>query len=211
MRDMKRLVLIASCILFPTAASAQRFTFGAQGGIPAQTPLGRTDDKMPFSIGPTLEMRLFRDLSLASGVTFSRAGRRSDRLVAGVPEDGFVIRDVSSRSRAIEIPLLAKYRVLDEDRTWRPFVTAGATIRRTTIETTTLSSILSGAPITGNPVPRENSETVKWNPDPTVGIGVDVRAGRFHLEPEVRYSYWGAGKHTLVRKNQVQFLLGFRF
>jgi hypothetical protein len=40
---------------------------------------------------------------------------------------------------------------------------------------------------------------------------VDAGVGRMHIEPEVRYSYWNAGKTDVVRKNQVNFLLGIRF
>jgi hypothetical protein len=47
--------------------------------------------------------------------------------------------------------------------------------------------------------------------DPAAGLGVDFRAGRFHLEPEARYSYWSAGEHGRIRKNQVTLMLGFRF
>ena len=65
--------------------------------------------------------------------------------------------------------------------------------------------------VTVNPGTSFETKTVKWNADPTAAAGVDFRVGRIHIEPEIRYSYWGAGKHTLVDKNQVQFLFGIRF
>jgi hypothetical protein len=71
---------------------------------------------------------------------------------------------------------------------------------------------LSGASLGAigvQPIPR--NDAVHWNVDPTFGAGIDFKTGRFHLEPEVRYSYWGAGKNSAVRKNQVGVQLGFRF
>jgi hypothetical protein len=206
-RRMKLSLLISSCILLPVICSAQRFTFGGQGGFPAQTPLGQTNGTMPFALGPTAEIRIFSGLSFSTGVLFSRAGRRIDSNSFLVGENVLTYYYESVQSHAVEVPLLAKYRFFAERRALRPFVNAGATVRRTSIETTTLTSSFSNVP-SGSVL---KTKTVSWNADPTAGAGVDLRAGRFHLEPEVRYSYWGAGKNTLVRKNQVHFLLGFRF
>ena len=209
---MKLSVLLFSCALLPLTASAQLLTFGLQGGIPSQTPLGQTDDKMPFVLGPTADVRLFSGLSLSTGVLFSRAGRLFRNSFFTYREDAFALNYNKSQSHATEVPLLAKYRFLDERRGWRPFLSAGATIRRTSIETSAVTSVVGGNPVSGFALlPVLDSKTVSWNADPTAGVGVDFRSGRFHLEPEIRYSYWGAGKHTLVRKNQVHFLLGFRF
>lgn len=209
---MKLSVLIASSALLPLTASAQRFTFGLQGGIPTQTPLGQTNDKMPFVLGPTVDIRLFSGLSLSTGVLFSRTGQRFDNGIVAYPENALTFYYNTSQSHAIEVPLLARYRFLGERRGWRPFLSAGATIRRTSIESTTLTSVVSTNPLSSFlPQPFLDRKTVRWNADPTAGVGVDFRTGRFHLEPEIRYSYWGAGKNTLVRKNQVHFLLGFRF
>jgi hypothetical protein len=118
----------------------------------------------------------------------------------------------TERGRALELPFLAKYHLLREHHTWRPFVTAGPTVRRTSLDASHYASILSGVSLgTVAAQPPLRTNTVKWNVDPAVGAGVDFKTGRFHLEPEVRYSYWDAGKNSVVRKNQVDFLLGFRF
>ena len=113
---------------------------------------------------------------------------------------------------SVEIPVLAKYRFLGARRNWRPFLSAGPVIRRTSVETRMNSSVLGANPAVGAPpLFNVNRESVSWNADPAISAGMDFRAGRFHLEPEVRYSYWGAGKHDPIRKNQVNFLLGIRF
>lgn len=54
-------------------------------------------------------------------------------------------------------------------------------------------------------------KSAEWNVNPTVSVGIDARAGRAHIEPEVRYSYWNAGKLGMVRKNQANFLVGLQF
>jgi hypothetical protein len=197
--------------VLPTMAQSQLFTFGVKGGMPAETPLGQTDSRMPFAIGPTVNVRIFSRFSLETGVLFHRMGQQLNTGVFQYPENAVTLTSSTERGRALELPFLAKYHFLSEHRTWRPFVTAGPTVRRTSLDASYSASILSGVhQVTLAPQLLSRS-TVKWTVDPAVGAGVDFRAGRFHLEPEVRYSYWGAGKNSAVRKNQVDFLLGFRF
>jgi hypothetical protein len=203
--------------IFPLTASAQMFTFGVQGGIPAQTPLGRTS-QTPFALGPSVDVHIFSGLSLETGLLYSRIGQRSDNYAFLGPGANFTtvgavtLGFVNAKGYALEVPLLAKYRFVNSRHTWRPFVTAGPTIRRTSLtydEFNTAISIPTGS--AENTVGGVHSRRSVWKADPAAGIGVDVRAGRYHLEPEVRYSYWGVGETSLVRKNQVHFLMGFRF
>src|ERR1041385_5451182 len=54
-RSIRRMTLrILALAALPLTASAQLLTFGIQGGVPAQTPLGRTD-KIPFAVGPSVD------------------------------------------------------------------------------------------------------------------------------------------------------------
>jgi len=194
-------------------AQTRLLTFGATGGVPAQTPLGGTDDKMPFVLGPTVDIRILPWLSIESGVLFTRMGRRNSTSAFLYPENSVTIVNNQERAWAMEIPILAKLYLLKERRNWRPFVTAGPTIRRTELRFNYASSIFSGSSLTQLPPPLfQNTKRVDWHADPAAGVGVDFKAGRFHLDPEVRYSYWvGANNLYPVRKNQVNFLLGFRF
>jgi hypothetical protein len=66
-------------VLLPLAASAQLLTFGVQDGVPSQTPLGLTN-KMPFAIGPSVEIHIFSGLSLETGVLYNRLGRGYETL-----------------------------------------------------------------------------------------------------------------------------------
>lgn len=192
--------------------SAQQFSLGVVGGAPAEPPVGRSANKMPFVLGPTLSVATFAGLSLETGVLFHRLGSTDEQYSFRLPDGAFMAGADEWKVRAIEIPLLLKYRFLSKSRTWRPFVTMGPTVRRTSINYIGLRSTLSTNPEQPNTSePMRTSETIKWKVDPAAGAGVSFRAGRIHLEPEVRYSYWGAGKHEVVRKNQVQFLFGLRF
>jgi hypothetical protein len=158
-----------------------------------------------------VNVRIFSRLSLETGVLFHWMGQRLNTGVFLYPENAVTLTSSAERGRAIELPLLVKYHFLSEHRTWRPFVTAGPTVRRTSLDASSFASILSGTQLVTIAQQPFSAKTAKWTLDPAVGAGVDFKAGRFHLEPEVRYSYWGAGKNSAVRKNQVDLLLGIRF
>lgn len=209
---MKQRSILCLYLLLPLfTATAQTLSFGVQGGVPFKPPLGQTTDKMPFVLGPTAEVSLWRGLSFSTGILFSRAGQRQDLYWYFRPDGNVATGFTTYRSNAVEVPLLAKYRFLSNTRNIRPFLSLGATVRRTSIHSTELTSVFGSTPI--QPIDHSSAEreTVKWNADPTAAAGIDFKAGRIHIEPEIRYSYWGSGKHTLVEKNQVQFLFGIRF
>jgi len=198
-------------MMLPLLAPAQTVSFGVKGGVPGQTPLGSTDDRIPFVVGPTIDFRIDPRLSIESGVLFDRLGQQNGTLAFTNQDNSLTLVDTRQTARAVEVPILAKVHLLSGKRTWRPFVAAGPTIRHTSVDSNYASSVFGGTSLAQLNQPLFlNSTQSKWNVDPAAGIGVDVRAGRFHLEPEVRYSYWGAGKTMNLRKNQVAFLLGFR-
>jgi hypothetical protein len=196
--------------LLPLAASAQLFTFGVQGGMPTQTPVGQTS-KMPFVLGPSVDIRVSSGLSLETGLLYHRMGRGYNNSVFLYPENAVTLGVETWHGSALEIPFLAKYRFLSERRGLRPFLSAGPTMRRTSITTSRAYSVVSSSPLSTNGASLMDTKSTKWNVDPTIGGGMDFKAGRFHIEPETRYSYWGAGKTSEVRKNQVSALIGFRF
>jgi hypothetical protein len=198
--------------MLPLICAAQQFSLGFVGGVTAQPPLGESATKLPFVIGPTLSFGSFAGFSLETGVLFHRLGA-TDQSYTLRSLDGAIVFGIDQwKARAIELPLLLKHHFLGKSRTWRPFLSAGPTLRRTSIDRTGVRSTLSqNPPSTATSETMTTAETVKWNLDPAVGAGVSFRAGRVHIEPEVRYSYWGASKHDVVRPNQVHFLFGLRF
>lgn len=202
---------ILTFALLPVAAMAQqRLTFGVQGGIQTQTPVSQTSI-VPFSAGATLGLRIISGLSLESGVLYTRLGSGNRQASFLYPENSVTMTFENWHGRAVEIPILAKYRFRGEEARWRPFVTAGPTVRHTSLKSQYFTSVFSGTPVTGTGGDVLKTETSGWNVDPAAGLGVDFRAGRFHLEPEARYSYWAAGEQGRIRKNQVTLMLGFRF
>jgi hypothetical protein len=209
---MKSAYLLFLSIAVPVMAQTQRLSFGVQGGMPVQTPLGQTDDQMPFAVGPIVNIRILPRLSLETGVLFHRMGQDQATGAFLYPQDAISLTHSQQRAHAVEVPVLAKYYVLPGRRPWRPFISLGPTFRRTSLDSQYESTIFSGSSLNTLPVfPGLNTKRVDWHVDPVLGVGVDVRTGRFHLAPEVRYSYWGAGVNMPVRKNQIDCLLGFRF
>lgn len=160
--------------------------------------------KLPFVLGPTLSVGFTSNISLETGVLFHRLGSTEGHFAFPSSNGTLVSGSDEWKAGALELPFLLKYRFLNRSRTWRPFLSAGPTVRRTSIDYRGFRFGDGEASLLG-------SETVKWNVDPAAGVGVSFRTGRIHIEPEVRYSYWGAGKHEVVRQNQVHFLFGLRF
>jgi hypothetical protein len=208
---MKTPFQVLSLLLLATVSQGQQLSVGVEGGVPAETPLTRSTEKLPFAIGPTLHLRFNSSFSLQSGFLFHRLGTRVDPILFSRGDNGYESGAQSWRAKAIEIPLLLKYTMLDDDRTWRPFISAGAAIRRTSIDYSSFSSVLGSSPNPQASVTPIEDHRVKWNADPVFSAGVSFRSGRLLLEPQVRYSYWGAGYDTEVRKNQVHFMFGLRF
>ena len=159
---------------------------------------------MPFVAGPSVDIRIVKGLSLETGLLYQRLGGGYNNFAFG-PPNAITFGSETFRGSALEFPILAKYRFLNERRRWRPFLLAGPSVRHTSIKKEDIRFNSAG---TLNVV---NTTSTQWNVDPSVGAGVDARVGRMHIEPEVRYSYWNAGKTDSVRKNQVNFLLGLRF
>src|SRR5437764_900955 len=118
---MKPFYLISVFAVLPMMAQTQLFTFGVKGGVPAQTPLGQTDSRMPFVLGPTVNIRIFSRLSIETGVLFHRMGQQSNTGVFFYPENAVTLVSSTDRGRALELPLLAKYHFLSEHHIWRPF------------------------------------------------------------------------------------------
>ena len=131
-----RIVVLA---MLPLTASAQLLTFGVQGGVPAQTPLGRTD-RMPFVAGPTVDVRIVKGLSFETEFVYQRLGGGYDNFTFFGPANATTFGSQTVRGSALELPFLAKYRFLNERRRWRPFLLAGPSVRRTSITTSNIQS-----------------------------------------------------------------------
>jgi hypothetical protein len=196
---MKALSILS---LVAVAASAQTVSLGVQGGVPALMPLEGGGSKVPFAIGPTVLVGFTPRLSLESGLLFHRLGDSNQTYALPESHGPLALGFDNWRGRVLEIPALVRFSLLGGDRTWQPFISGGASIRRTSVDFTGFSP---------NATQPTKIKSVEWNVDPTVGAGVSFRSGRVRVEPQVRYSYWGSGIHSVVKQNQVQFLFGLRF
>ena len=199
-----------SLITFTTVASAQIATFGIQGGVPAQTPMGQTTT-IPFAIGPSVDLHLFSGLSLETGALFRRLGDGQENSAFFYPANSLTLTYGTSHGEAVELPFLAKYRFRSPSQRVRPFLVAGPAVRRTSVSGSFGSTVFSSSGENAVGGPYLETKRTQWNVDPVGGAGVDIRTGRFHLEPSIRYSYWSAGENSSIRKNQVEFLIGLRF
>src|SRR5690349_17938245 len=94
-------------------------------------------------------------------------GQQLNTGVFQYPENAVTLVSSTERGRALELPFIAKYHFLSEHYTWRPFVAAGPTMRRTSLDARHFASILSGVSLdTFRPQPILNKKTVTWNVDP---------------------------------------------
>ena len=88
---MKRMRFrLFSFIAFSFAAPAQIATFGIQGGVPVQTPMGQTTT-IPFVIGASVDIRLFSGLSLETGVLFRRLGEGNENSAFFYPANSLTL------------------------------------------------------------------------------------------------------------------------
>lgn len=197
-------------LLLPSLISAQHISLGVVGGVPAQNALDAGNSDRSFVVGPSLTVDWTEHLSLQSGILFYRLGTVDSYFYASVG-DTFFRGPVTWKARAMEIPLLLRYHLLDRGRRWRPFIAAGPAVRRRTVEYSGLSTIPNATPATVSSGVRPYSES-QWRVYPSAGAGVSLKvAGRLELDPEVRYSYWTGTSDLSIRRNQVHFLLGLRF
>src|SRR6266700_1662701 len=101
-------------------AQTGRFSFGVQGGVPAEIPLLQTDNRRPFVIGPTVNIGILPRLSIDTGVLYHRLGQNSNLGVFLYPENSVTLGSSSNRAHALELPVLARYSILGGARLLPP-------------------------------------------------------------------------------------------
>lgn len=163
-----------------------------------------------YTVGPTVEFRLPYGLGLELDGLFSRLDFRSSAMEV----------DVTQRSHTTanswEFPMLLKYRPVSLKRSMTPFVEAGPSFRVLSAlsQTSQIVGFIRGPVVsTDSPVELKN----RFAPGLVVGGGIDLRTGRLHLAPQIRYTRWGWDNFqdpTQVFRsdlNQVGFMVGIRF
>jgi hypothetical protein len=205
---MKKYILLLLVGTAAPFASAQLFSVGALGGVPVSDTKGN-DESRPYVVGGSAELRLPAGFALEADALYRRLGNSSSFFLSSSPgTSGYYLN--RERGNSWEFPLLGKY-YFRRTSAWQPFVGTGFSFRTISRHDANNISILSGTSVaTLLPVPARSDYREPLNVGAPIVAGVRFHAGRLALLPQVRYTRWG-GDSTLVKKNEVNFLLGVSF
>ena len=219
---MRSLVLL----LFGAAwAFAQPFSAGVRGGLPLTDFLNaagsvRTSGIDSFTthtnryiIGVTGELHLPFGFGVEVDALYRHLNYQNTTSIVGITT---TFANSNTTGNAWEFPLLAKYRF--PSKVVRPYVVAG--IAWDTLQGLK-QAITKGIIAVPATTTSTTSSPAELNQNTTrgfvTGVGVDVHALVVHLQPELRYTRWGA-RHFLdtngllhSNQNQAEFLLGITF
>ena len=208
-------------LLGATPAFSQLVSFGVKGGVPltdfvdaasGTNAAGFIDfatHTNRYIIGATGELHLPFGLSVEVDVLY----RHLNYQEASQAVD--VLTNSSTTGNAWEFPILGKYRF--GAKALHPFVDAGVawdTLQGLTQDVkTTVLSLTGSTPAQSSPSPVQNSTTRGY----VFGGGLDFKFLIVHIQPEIRFTRWGA-QHFFdpsgllhSNLNQGEFLLGITF
>lgn len=196
---------LALIVLFSSITFAQPVSIGIRGGVPltgsftdVTSTFGSDSERLhspdhKYIVGAMVELHLPLGFSVEADALYHPLELTQDITVASV------LSTNSTTYTSFEFPILAKYHFLPLP-VIKPFVEAGPSFRA---PASAVSGYLSKSGF-------------------AFGGGVELKASRLRLEPELRYIRWGADKvsvsgSSLVTNlapsnvNQVEFLVGLSF
>jgi opacity protein-like surface antigen len=212
-------------LLAVTPGYSQLFSFGLKGGVPLTDFVDAASGTNPagfvnfathtnrYIVGPTAELHLPFGFSVEVDALYRHLNYQ------GTSQGVDTFTSSKTTSNDWEFPILGKYRFL-KTKLVRPYVDAGVafdtlqglsqTVQNTLFAgnntTTTTTS-------TGNPSQLQNSTARGY----VFGGGLDFKFLVLHIQPEIRYTRWGA-EHFFdpsgllhSSENQGEFLLGITF
>ena len=211
-------------LLAAAPAYSQLVSFGVKAGVPltdfvdaasGANPAGFVDfatHTNRYIVGATGELHLPFGLGVEVDVLFRHFNYQSEMMGVDTLSTG------STTGNAWEFPLLGKYRFM-RTKLLKPYVDAGVafdtlqglsqTIQNTLISSTNLTTTTSSS----TPTQLQHS-TVRGY---VFGGGLDFKFLLVHIQPEIRYTRWGA-QHFFdpsgllhSSENQGEFLLGITF
>jgi hypothetical protein len=209
-------------LFFAVAAPAQRLSFGAKAGVPVteanpyeHAPYSMVDTGR-WTIGPTVELRLFAGLSFEFDALYRGFRVQESSAFAVIPPrvgmgaNAAIYAPSQQDAKEWDFPLLLKYRF--QARALRPFVDAGAVFAHQTSDfTSTFQCIGTPDQCAASNLPpnffgqSSHTGTVSRR-GPTGGLGIEFKYHRIRIAPEVRYMHLdGPGVH------EVTVLAGFTF
>lgn len=217
---MRPLLLL---LLGATPAFSQLFSYGVKGGVPLTDFVNAASGTNPsgfidfathtnrYIIGATGELHLPFGFSIEADALYRHFNYQET--AQGVD----VLTNSSTTGNAFEFPILGKYRFL-KTKLVRPYVDAGVAFDTLqglsqAVSNTLFSSGTTTKTSTGTPSQLQNSTTRGY----VFGGGLDIKILILHIQPEIRYTRWGA-QHFFdpsgllhSSENQGEFLLGVTF
>lgn len=202
------------------AAPAQAISFGIVAGVPATPALSGYNnpyasiDTGRWTVGPSVELHLFRGFSFDTGMLFRGYSTKTGFLFES--NGSATTYATHTNARDFDFPLLLKYRFLSGPR--RPFVEGGVVWTHESIDTynTVASSILPGA--TASQLPTNFTTTTIASPAPmtlfgvVAGVGEAFQYRKLRIVPEFRFTsyldHFGIGS---VERRELAILLGVSF
>ena len=215
-----RPLLLLSLAAIP--AFSQPFSFGVKAGVPltdfvdsasGNTASGFLDfatHTNRYIVGVTGELRLPFGLGVEVDALYRHVNYQS---TSGAVD---AITKANTTGNAFEFPIMGKYRF--GTKVIHPFVDAGVAFDtlqglKQAITTAVAGSTNSTNSSTSTPSQLQNTTTRGF----VTGAGLDFHFLVIHIQPEIRYTRWGA-QHFLdvsgllhSNQNQAEFLLGITF
>lgn len=195
------------CAFFLLAGSAfAQFSVGFRAGVPfndfldrfegLKNPVSFVQDSHRYLIGPTAALHL----PLGFSVQVDALYRKLEYSYA--PDGGEVL---STSGSMWQFPVLLQWAFAPGPL--KPFVDAGPSFQKITGLKDLTTAVTS-------PSELHNDSSVGF----TFGVGLQLKMGRVRVEPELRYTRWGADAlvsplNTVlnINKNQGDFLVGLTF
>jgi outer membrane protein with beta-barrel domain len=192
------------------------FDTGTSGGLHGSDEYSAATRR--YTIGVSVEWRMAEHFGFAAGVLYHRMGYVALVNVFNSATGDFRNTALDVKGNSWDFPLMARYHLPGPAR---PFLAAGGVLRY-------VGPVHGrGTETTGSLVTRSSSTVVLDTSDPsdlrkrfypgvTAAAGMELRAGRVRMLPELRYTWWTAnisGEGGLLRfaPNQVEFLVGLTF
>jgi len=199
-------------VLLAASAGCQPVSVGIKAGVPLNTlfeaPDNRwTADTPRWTAGPTIELNLRARFSIGLDALYRRGSATYGRAVGSAYFTG------DFETAHWEFPLYLKYRF--GKGPVRPFVNAGVALdyaRTTTVSSCGGDVMLCSTPGVGS------SKSSHGGAGVTFGGGVELKAGRLKIAPELRFTLWQNGyfsqgslaSYSPGSRNQAAILAGIR-
>jgi hypothetical protein len=183
---------------------AQVVSFGVKAGVPVTDALpynfdGFHLDTGRWTVGPTAEFHLPARISIEIDGLY-RGYRTISSFPVGIAGSPYLIESHND-VKAWDFPLLLKYRILGGPT--RPFVDAGYQLTHESSDVTTTCVSTGGV---CNLLLVHPTQSSLNRTGPAAGGGIEFKAGKIRLAPEVRYVHLNK-----PGTNQVTILFGVTF